>query len=239
MEVLDLIFIFLIVAGVALSIFFRKLSKPAALVGGVVALCLYTGFGPVAILMLGAFFIAAIVATKVGAAAKLDLGVAEKNDGRRSTGQVLANGSVAAILGVTAILVPAHADNFRVMAAAALASATSDTLSSELGTLYGTKFYNILTFKKDQRGADGVISWQGCVWGVAGSAIISGMHGLVLGIDLDVLWIFLAGVLGNLADSILGALFERQGQLTNNLVNGLNTIVAALAALLGLSLGAW
>jgi uncharacterized protein (TIGR00297 family) len=236
-EIQDLTFAFFIIARVALSIVFRKLSKPAACLGGVLAWCLYMGFGPAAILMLAVFFIAATIATQVGSPVKSDMGLAEKDGGRRTTGQVLANAGVAAVLGVAAMLFPTQANTFRVMAAAAFASATSDTLSSELGSVYGTRFYNILTLKKDQRGADGVISLQGCVWGFAGSAIISGIHGLAWGFDLDVLWIFAAGVIGNLADSILGALFERQGNLTNNQVNGLNTIVAALTALLGLWLG--
>ena len=234
MEVIDLIFVCVIVAGVAVSIFFRKLSRPAAIVGGVVALCLYTGFGAVGILLLGTFFVTASVATKIGAAEKLAIGVAEKNDGLRTTGQVLANGGAAAILGIAAILAPLHADSFGVMAAAALASATSDTLSSELGSVYGKKFYNILTFKKDQRGADGVVSLQGSAWGVAGSAIISVLYGVALGFDVNVLWIFIAGIIGNLADSVLGALFERKGLLSNNMVNGFNTIFASLTALAGL-----
>ena len=40
--------------------------------------------------------------------------------------------------------------------------------------------------------------------------------------------IVLAGTAGNLADSLLGALFERGGILNNNAVNFLNTLTAAL-----------
>lgn len=229
----DLIVALIIVSGVALSIVFRKLTIQAACVGGLLAACLYIAFGPVSITTLAVFFVSATVATRAGMTVKVQMGFAEKNRGRRTTGQVLANGGAAGILGVMAILLPAHTDTLRVMAAAAFASATSDTLSSELGNVYGTRFYNIVTFKKGERGADGVISAEGCLWGIAGSAIISGVHGLAFGFQPDVVVIFVAGIIGNVADSLLGALFETRNRLTNNEVNALNTIVAALVAMFG------
>ena len=39
--------------------------------------------------------------------------------------------------------------------------------------------------------------------------------------------LILAGTFGNLADSVFGALFERQGLLSNDSVNFLNTLLAA------------
>jgi len=44
--------------------------------------------------------------------------------------------------------------------------------------------------------------------------------------------ILLAGTIGNLADSILGAALERKGRITNDLVNGLNTLIATITALI-------
>jgi uncharacterized membrane protein len=40
--------------------------------------------------------------------------------------------------------------------------------------------------------------------------------------------IVLTGTIGNLADSILGATYERKGAIGNNAVNFLNTLIAAL-----------
>jgi uncharacterized membrane protein len=42
--------------------------------------------------------------------------------------------------------------------------------------------------------------------------------------------ITLAGIFGNWVDSVLGAVFERKGRLSNNMVNFLNTLAAALFA---------
>ncbi len=72
--------------------------------------------------------------------AKQKVGLAEKNKGRRTAGQVIANAGVAAILGILAMFYPAKVNLFRLMTAAAIASAAADTLSSELGNIYGKTF---------------------------------------------------------------------------------------------------
>jgi uncharacterized membrane protein len=46
-------------------------------------------------------------------------------------------------------------------------------------------------------------------------------------------WIVLAGFIGNLTDSLLGASLERKGWLHNDQVNFLNTLIAAITGLVG------
>ena len=130
------------------------------------------------------------------------------------------------------LLFPRQHSLFQLLIAAAFSSATADTLSSELGSVYGKKFYNILTFKRDKKGLDGVVSLEGSLFGMLGSALIGVLYCAGAGWGFTVIIIVLAGTAGNLSDSILGATLERRGQLSNNAVNFLNTLIAALFCLL-------
>ena len=151
---------------------------------------------------------------------------------KKSAGQVLANGGVAGLIGFLTLLVPHHATTLQVMMATSLASATADTVSSELGVVYGRRFYNIGTLRSDKRGLDGVVSLEGTFLGVVGGLLIAVIYALEFGFGKNMFWIVVAGTIGNLADSVLGATLERSRIMNNNAVNFCNTLVAALAALL-------
>lgn len=222
-----IVFAFLVLAA-WLSIKMKKLTVAGGIAGAVVGFLVFAGARYSGLLMLATFFILGTLATSWKKAEKLNFKPQSDRTVKRDAWQVLANGGVAAILGLLAILIPVYANEFRIMIAAALASATADTLSSELGMIYGHKFFNILTFKKDQKGLDGVISVEGLLIGGFGSAIIAAIY-LAADIGSPSFWlIIICGTAGNLADSVLGATLERKGLIGNNLVNFLNTLVAAL-----------
>lgn len=233
MHTTDLIVLLFICAVVTASIVFRKLTVAGALTGGILAALLYKGAGITGIVMLGAFFVAGSAATALGRSRKEQLGIAEENKGQRNAWQVLVNGGVAALAGLLAWLNPHQAALWQLAAAASLASASADTLSSEMGSIYGKSFYNILTFKKDKCGLDGVISLEGTLWGIAGSALIALIFVIAYGYSVLALWIVFAGFIGNMTDSILGASLERKGWLKNDQVNFLNTLTGALAGIAG------
>lgn len=211
----------------------NKLTATGAVTGWFAGLLVFAGAGYAGVAMVATFFVLGTGATSRGIHIKKKLGLAEKNKGRRTSAQVLANAGAAAILGVLAWLHPAEAELFRIMMAAALASAAADTLSSELGIIYGKNFYNIVSFKKDTRGLDGVVSLEGTLSGIAGSVAVAAVHAVFFGTDVSFLFIIIAGTVGNLSDSILGATLERRGFLGNDAVNFLNT---AIAALIGMAL---
>jgi uncharacterized protein (TIGR00297 family) len=231
----DLLLLVAVVAGAAASAYWKKLTPAAALAGVVIAECIFIGDGYRGLAELALFFLLGTAATSWKRTEKLAIKGNAAHRSTRHAGQVIANGGVAAILGILAFLYPLHRELYSLMLAASLASATGDTLSSELGMIYGRNHINILTGKQDERGADGVISIEGTCIGIAGSALIAATWSALKGPASPAeppafAIITLAGTAGNLADSLLGALFERKGLLGNNTVNFLNTLAAALMA---------
>lgn len=221
----------LLFAGMYASVASGKLTIAGAITGGVCSIFIFLCAGFTGIILIATFFIIGNLVTSWKMGKKQALGVAEKDKGRRTAGQVMANAGAAGLIGLLAILLPQHKILFCLMIAASFAAATADTVSSELGTVYGSRFYNILTFKKDLRGLDGVISAEGTFLGVLGSIIIAFVYAVGFGWSIHLVWIVIAGTVGNLADSYLGATVERNKIISNNVVNFLNTLLAAITAL--------
>lgn len=223
---------FILLSVMIVSVAAKKLTPMASLVGGIIGVCVYMGAGFTGIAMMGAFFILGTIATSLGIKTKIEKRMAEENNGQRKATQVIANAGVAALLGLCIHFLPKHTLPLRLMMAASFSSATADTLSSELGNLWGRRFYNILSFKKDERGLDGVVSLEGTGAGVCGSFVIALIF--MIGFGWKVwfcLIIVLSGTIGNFSDSLLGAALERKGYLKNDAVNFLNTLIAAVVAL--------
>lgn len=232
MAIQDIVVILFIGFGAAVAIYTRRLTVAAGITGAVLALLIYAAAAITGVALMAAFFVLGTVATSWRASEKT--GTKERSassDMRRNAGQVLANAGVAGLAAMFILLLPAHKELFLVALAAVFSSATADTLSSELGTVYGRHFYNILSFKKDEKGRDGVVSVQGTLFGLAGSCIIATIYAIVFGWRA-VVWIIIAGTVGNLTDSVLGATVERKGVVNNDIVNFLNTFVAAIVAVL-------
>ncbi|MDB5197174.1 MAG: rane protein [Flaviaesturariibacter sp.] len=207
----------------------RKLTTAGAIGAGVIGVAVYAGTGWLGILLLCIFFLLGTLATSWRRELKEKAGVGEKRSGR-NLGQVFANGGLAGILGGLAYFFPQWKDLFTLMLAAGLSSATADTMSSELGTIYGKRFYNILTGRRDQKGLDGVISAEGTAIGFIGSCLIASIHFFAYRNFVEAVIIILTGTTGNLLDSVLGASLERQHRLGNNAVNFLNTLLAVFLA---------
>jgi uncharacterized protein (TIGR00297 family) len=228
-----LVVLLLLIAAASAAVYRKKLTPAAGFTAVLVGLAVYAGGGYPGLLLLALFFLLGTAATSWQKEKKLTIQNNAAHQSTRTPGQVIANGGVAAIAGMLAILFPSHQPLFRLALAASLSSATADTLASELGMVYGRRFFNILTWKTDQRGQDGVISIEGTFAGMIGSAIIGALFVLASQSTAKAfLIIFLAGTFGNLIDSVLGALFERKGLLTNDTVNFCNTLAAALLGIL-------
>lgn len=218
----------LLTLGVVFALYKRKLTPLAAITGVATALLLYMATGFIGVILMTAFFITGTLATSHKKALKQT--IEQTGAAPRDARQVLANSGMAALLALMILLMPEYKAQFILMIAAAFATATGDTASSELGMVYGKRFYNIISLKKDTRGLDGVISIEGTFLGVAGSMLIAAIYCLYFGWGWALVAITLAGLTGNLADSVLGAVLERKNYLGNNMVNFLATLIGAVAA---------
>ncbi len=220
----------LLFIGVVESIRHRKLTVPGALAGGLIGFFVFAGASFTGLGLLALFFLLGTAATGWKRRQKALTGMQHESKGRR-LGQVLANGGAGGLLGLLIVFFPAQQSLFSVMMAGAFSAATADTLSSELGTVYGKKFYHIITFRPDRKGRDGVVSVEGTAIGLAGSVLIAVVYAIGNGWTANFFWIIAAGTIGNLADSVLGATAERNGYIGNDAVNFLNTATGALVML--------
>ncbi|TYT62122.1 DUF92 domain-containing protein [Natrialba swarupiae] len=199
------------------------------------------GYGWFVVLI--AFFALGGLSAKFRYDRKEDLGVAEDNDGARGSGNVLGNAAVAlvAVLGYaasSASLLAGHVAPvvFLFAFAGSVATAMSDTLSSEIGSVFETPRL-ITTLEPVEPGTDGGVTWQGELAGLAGAAIVAGISYLLFP-EVDATGaaiIVAAGFVGMTVDSLLGATLEGT-VLGNQGVNFLATLSGAIVcALLVLS----
>ena len=179
------------------------------------------------LLLIILFLVMCLLATKFSRKYKMSLGEFE---GRRTSKNVISNGVVACFMAAFGGYYLPFAGGF----IGAIATATADTLGSEIGVLDPHPRL-ITTLQKVDPGTNGAVSVLGTVSGIIGAAII-GIAAYFLGIMPNILPAILvsivSGTVGCFMDSVLGAVFENQGWLTNEHVNLLATIVGAIVGIL-------
>ena len=176
--------------------------------------------------------------TKLGFKAKQASGLAEARGGRRGPENVWGSALVAAVLAALAPLAGAQASLLLLGFAASLAAKLADTFGSEIGKRWGRHTLLITTLRPVARGTEGAISLEGTAASVVGSGLMAVvMAGLgVVETPTAVGLVTAVGLAATLAESLLGATLQgRIGWLSNELVNGLQTLLAALMAM-GLAL---
>ena len=156
-----------------------------------------------------AFFVLSSLLSRLGKWRRREAaGVVEKGS-RRDALQVLANGRVAALIAVahgansgSLLLFPAFVG--------AMAAATADTWSTEIGTLSRTPPRSILTLKTLQPGWSGGVTLLGLV-GAAMGAVVIALIAALGSSDVVALMVggLVAGFGGSVFDSLLGASVQR------------------------------
>lgn len=213
----------------------------ASLMYGTVRYPYATGWLHGGLIPLLAVFLLTFAATKIGKSKKEQLGTGESKRGRNAA-QVAANLGVAALI---LIAVPDSSSSyfipysFKAITAffflAALAEAAADTVSSEIGQVFGGRPRSIFTFRLVDSGADGGVTAIGTLAGACAALIVVviGFWTRVDGPSLVHFWAAIllvtsGGVFGMLFDSLLGATLERKGWFNNDSVNFLSTLSAPI-----------
>jgi uncharacterized protein (TIGR00297 family) len=210
----------------------RTVSVSGALAGALIGTTIYVCAGWRGWLLLFATFAAATISSRLGLRRKTLLGIAEERGGRRGAGNAIANTGVAAAAALLALLSYAH-DTALVAFVAALAAGGSDTVASEVGKAWGRRTMIITRFRSVPAGTSGAISLEGTVAGLAAAALL-GALGVALHLAPGPTLPAIVGgaVAGSVAESVMGATLEAPGFVNNDVLNFLNTAIAALCTIL-------
>ena len=115
----------------------------------------------------------------------------------------------------------------------------ADTFGSEIGKRWGRTTVLITTLRRVPAGTEGAVSLEGTLASAAGSAV---MTLVAVALQLvpagpEALLVASVGLVATLIESVVGALVqERISWLSNELVNGLQTAIAAMLAIVAANL---
>ncbi|WP_315788897.1 TIGR00297 family protein [Fischerella sp. JS2] len=192
------------------------------------------------------YFLVGSFVTRMGMTQKEAEGIAEKRSGARGPENVWGSaliGTLCAlgvgmlelgILPVTQSLIADLRSLLLLGYVASFSTKLSDTCASEVGKAYGKSTFLITTLQSVPRGTEGAVSLEGTLAGVVASVVIA-FVGWAVGLVelLGVLWCVVAAFIATNVESVIGATLQsKYTWLTNELVNILNTLIGAIAAIL-------
>jgi uncharacterized protein (TIGR00297 family) len=214
------------VAFAVLARILHGVTPSGALAGGFACFLLFGGAGPFAFAALGALFVMTWISTRLGYRHKVALGIAEPREGRTAW-QIIANLAVAALGSI--VFGATGNEPWLIASLAALAEAATDTVASEIGQYRNSDSWLITSWESVPAGTDGGITLAGTVAGIAAGLVIAGVAAVGGIISRSEFWIpVTAGFVGMLIDSFLGATLQQRDWISNQTVNLLGTLAAAV-----------
>ncbi len=208
---------------VVLGIEKKSLNFPGALSALFLAYIILLTQGIKWFLIMFLFFIIGNLVTRYGWDKKRKLKVLQKIRGSRN---VVSNGGIAMLMALLGG--PAGTYGF----IGAIATATADTTSSELGVLSKETPRMITNFKKVNPGVNGGVTLTGTILGVIASLMIGVSSLIILPSVKAIIIAIVAGLAGNLTDSLVGALLENKKIIGNSSTNLAATTVGAIIGML-------
>ncbi|HYX15069.1 MAG TPA: TIGR00297 family protein [Nostoc sp.] len=225
----------------------KKLLTPAGLFHAwFLAILIWVTLGWQGYAVVMFYFLVGSGVTRIGMAQKEAEGIAEKRSGARGPENVWGSALTGALcaLGVGIInsgfvpssqsLIPNPQSLLLLAYVASFSTKLADTTASEVGKAYGKSTFLITTLKPVPRGTEGAISLEGTLAGIVASVAIAFVGWGVGLIDLlGVAWCVLAAFIATNLESVIGATLQsKYTWLTNEVVNIVNTLIGAIAAVL-------
>lgn len=223
----------------------RKLLTPAGLIHAwILGVLIWGTLGWQGYIVVLFYFLVGSSVTRVGMAQKEAEGIAEKRSGARGPENVWGSALVGALCAIGAWVLMyvgqdrAGLEPFVALLAlgyvASFSTKLSDTCASEVGKAYGKRTFLITTLQPVPRGTEGAVSLEGTVAGIFASAAIALIGWSVNLINLKgILLCIVAAFIATNLESVIGATLQpRFNWLTNEVVNVLNTLIGAIAAIL-------
>ncbi|MEI8135260.1 MAG: DUF92 domain-containing protein [bacterium] len=214
---------FLVAAIISFLAFKREMLSVSGMIAATVVGGAVFGFGgwsASALLMM--FFLSGSLLGKLN----------EPKGDRRDWKQVVCNGAIPAIAVTVIYFRHDLREEFTLLFLGALATATADTWATEIGIRFGRRTYNIFTFRETTKGLSGGVSVAGLAASIVASFAIAStsmvqfsqsdsLCGLVLVKVIPVITI--AGTVGALLDSIIGATLQVKYKLLDGTISELST----------------
>ena len=211
------------------------LTKAGWVHAGILGTLLWGSLGPRGWLAVVAYLALGSMVTKLGFRSKQARGLAEARGGRRGPENVWGSAATGAVLALASQLLPPQATPVLLVGfAASFAAKLADTFGSEIGKRWGSHTLLITTLRAVPPGTEGAISLEGTAASLVGSALMASLMALLGLVPTAMGWILvtLVGLVATLIESVIGATVQhRFGWLTNEVVNGLQTLIAALIAM--------
>jgi len=210
----------------------RSLTLTGAAVGTLIGIAIYAGSGGAGWLMLCLAFALAVSSSQIGRTRKAELAVADDRGGRRGAGNAIANCLVGAI--GAALIVGRFDDHFGALVlVTGLTAGASDTVASEIGKAFGGTPRAMPSMRRVATGTPGAVSLLGTISGMVAAAVMAlvarALH--VPGFGMDMVGaVVLGATIGAFAESALASWLEPRGIVNNDVLNFINTTVAAVMA---------
>jgi uncharacterized protein (TIGR00297 family) len=187
---------------------FHSLSRSGAYAAILVGTVIFGVGGWQWALLLLTFFISSSALTRAFKKRKAGLSEKFSKGGKRDAGQVFGNGGLATLFAGLHYFFPSSPWVWLAFAAS-LAAVNADTWSTELGVLNPQPPRMVTNFARVvEKGTSGGVSLAGTLAALTGSAVIGVLAALFSPVPASWtlgLWVTLAGFLGALFDSLLGA----------------------------------